>query len=43
MFGVASGFDVQIRVVAGGALSLHWIVLVVRGQLLDLIVDILAD
>src|SRR5437879_12935142 len=43
MFGVAPRFNVQIRVVAGHAPSLHGIVLVVRGQLLNLIEDFLAD
>ena len=43
MFGIAPRFDVQIGVVARRALRLHGIVLVVRGQLLDLIEDLLAD
>jgi hypothetical protein len=43
MFSLASWFDVQIGVIAGCALRLHWIVLIVGGQFLDLIVDLLAD
>ena len=43
MFGIAPRFDVQIRVIARHAPSLHGIVLVVRGQLLDLIEDFLTD
>jgi hypothetical protein len=42
MFGVASRLYVQVGVVAGCALRLHGIVPVVRGQLLNLIVDILT-
>ena len=43
MFGITPRFDMQIRVVARRALRLHGIVLVIRGQLLDLIVDFLTD
>lgn len=43
VFGFAAGFDVQIGVIAGCSLGLHRIVLIIRGQLLDLIVDLLAD
>src|ERR1700722_18024172 len=43
MFGVASRLDVQIGVIASRALRLHGIVLIVRGQLLDTVVDILTD
>src|ERR1700674_417664 len=43
MFRIAPRFDVQIRVVARHSPSLHGIVLVVGGQLLDLIEDFLAD
>ncbi len=39
MFGIASRFDVQIRIVASCSLRLHGIILVVGGQLLDLIED----
>ena len=43
MFGFAAGFDVQIGVIARCPRGLHRIVLIIRGQLLDLIVDLLAD
>ena len=43
MFAVASGHHVQIGVVARGCLRLHRIVLVVRSQLLDAVIDVLAD
>ena len=43
VFGFAARFDVQIRVIARCSLGLHRIVLIIRGQLLDLIVDLLAD
>ena len=43
MFGIASRFDVQIGIVARHALRLQGIVLVIRGQLLEPIEDILTD
>jgi len=43
MSGVASRFDVEVRVIPGRALRLYGIILIVGSQLLDLIVDILAD
>ena len=43
MFGIASGLDMQIRIVACYALRLHGIIRVIRGQLLDLIENILTD
>ena len=42
VFGFASRFYVEIRVIAGRSLRRTGIVLIVRGQFLDLIVDLLA-
>ena len=43
MFAVASRHDMKIGVVARGCLRLHRIVLVVRSQLLDAVIDVLAN